>query len=59
VKHTGETGHSKKEFNATELINDHIGDFLRLTLWDYDGHPIKVLSSCNIVDEQWIEIFSS
>ena len=55
-----ETGHSaEKEFNATELINDHIGDSHEFHIADYDGHPITFYLPVILWTNNGLEIFSS
>lgn len=34
-------GHEKKEFNATELINSHIGDAHDFHIFDWNGHAVS------------------
>lgn len=56
----GETGHSaEKEFNATELINDHIGDSHEFHIADYNGHPITFYLPVILWTNNGLEIFSS
>ena len=56
----GETGHSaEKEFNATELINSHIGDSHEFHIADYDGHPITFYLPVILWTNSGLEIFSS
>ncbi|RYJ53231.1 ATP synthase F0 subunit A [Flavobacterium petrolei] len=56
----GETGHSaEKEFNATELINDHIGDSHEFHIADYDGHPITFYLPVILWTNNGLEMFSS
>ena len=39
--HATATSHEEKEFNATDLINSHIGDSHEFHLADWGGHPIS------------------
>jgi F-type H+-transporting ATPase subunit a len=56
----GETGHSaEKEFNATELINDHIGDSHEFHIADWGGHPISFYLPVILWTNSGLEIFSS
>lgn len=56
----GESGHSeKKEFNATELINDHIGDSHEFHIADWNGHPITFYLPVILWTNNGLEIFSS
>jgi ATP synthase subunit 6 len=56
----GETGHSaEKEFNATELINDHIGDSHEFHIADWDGHPISFYLPVILWTNNGLEVFSS
>lgn len=55
-----ETGHSKeKEFNATELINSHIGDSHEFHIADWNGHPITFYLPVILWTNNGLEIFSS
>ena len=56
----GESGHSEeKEFNATELINDHIGDSHEFHIADWNGHPITFHLPVILWTNTGLEIFSS
>lgn len=56
----GETGHSeKKKFDATELINDHIGDSHEFHIADWNGHPITFYLPVILWTNSGLEIFSS
>lgn len=57
----GETvGHEvEKEFNASELINAHIGDSHDFHIADWDGHPISFSLPIILWTKNGLEIFSS
>ena len=41
AEHHAPASHQEKEFNATDLINSHIGDSHEFHLADWGGHPIS------------------
>jgi len=41
AEHHATASHQEKEFNATDLINSHIGDSHEFHLADWGGHPIS------------------
>lgn len=57
----GETvGHEiEKEFNASELINSHIGDSHDFHIADWNGHPISFNLPVILWTKNGLEIFSS
>ncbi|KUJ62674.1 ATP synthase F0 subunit A [Flavobacteriaceae bacterium CRH] len=57
----GETvGHEiEKEFNASELINSHIGDSHDFHIADWDGHPVSFSLPVILWTNNGLEIFSS
>lgn len=48
-----------KEFNATELINSHIGDSHDFHIADWNGHPISLSLPIILWTDNGLEIFSS
>lgn len=54
-----ETSHEKKEFNASELINSHIGDSHEFHVADWNGHPISFYLPVILWTDNGLEIFSS
>lgn len=48
-----------KEFNASELINDHIGDSHEFHIADWDGHPISFYLPVILWTDNGLTIFSS
>lgn len=55
-----EAGHSaEKEFNATELINEHIGDSHEFHIADWAGHPISFYLPVILWTNSGLEIFSA
>jgi F-type H+-transporting ATPase subunit a len=59
VAHNEAGTHEKKEFNATELINDHIGDSHEFHIADWDGHPISLYLPVILWTEKGLEVFSA
>ena len=51
--------HEKKEFNASELINSHIGDSHDFHIADWNGHPISFALPIILWTNSGLEIFSS
>lgn len=51
--------HEKKEFNASELINSHIGDSHDFHIADWNGHPISFALPIILWTDNGLEIFSS
>ena len=51
--------HKKEEFNATELINSHIGDSHEFHIADWGGHPISFYLPVILWTNNGLEIFSS
>ncbi|MCL5127292.1 F0F1 ATP synthase subunit A [Algibacter sp. L4_22] len=54
----GEHG-DDKEFNASELINGHIGDSHEFHIADWDGHPISFYLPVILLSDNGLTIFSS
>jgi F-type H+-transporting ATPase subunit a len=48
-----------KEFNASELINDHIGDSHEFHIADWDGHPISFYLPVILWTDNGLTVFSS
>jgi len=59
AEHHGEGAHEKKAFNATELINSHIGDAHEFHIADWGGHPISFYLPVILWTNNGLEIFSS
>ena len=59
AEHHGEAAHGEKEFNATELINSHIGDAHEFHIADWGGHPISFYLPVILWTNNGLEIFSS
>ena len=59
VKAHGENvGHEiEKEFNASELINSHIGDSHDFHIADWDGHPVSFSLPVILWTKNGLEIF--
>jgi F-type H+-transporting ATPase subunit a len=49
----------EKEFNATDLINSHIGDSHEFHVADWNGHPISFYLPVILWTNSGLEIFSS
>ena len=54
-----EVSHEKKAFDATELINSHIGDSHEFHIADWGGHPISFYLPVILWTNTGLEIFSS
>lgn len=54
-----EVSHEKKAFDATELINSHIGDSHEFHIADWGGHPISFYLPVILWTNSGLEIFSS
>lgn len=52
-------GEAEKEFNASDLINSHIGDSHEFHIADWDGHPISLYLPVILWTNNGLEIFSS
>ncbi|WP_291871520.1 F0F1 ATP synthase subunit A [Maribacter sp.] len=53
-------GHDdEKEFNASELINGHIGDSHEFHIADWDGHPISFYLPVILWTDNGLTVFSS
>ena len=59
AEHGTHAASEEKEFNATELINDHIGDSHEFHIADWDGHPISLYLPIILWTENGLEVFSS
>ena len=59
AEHGAHDAPEKKEFNATELINDHIGDSHEFHIADWDGHPISLYLPVILWTNNGLEVFSS
>jgi F-type H+-transporting ATPase subunit a len=51
--------HKEEEFNASDLINSHIGDSHEFHIADWDGHPISFYLPVILWTENGLTIFSS
>lgn len=49
----------EEEFNATEMINSHIGDSHEFHIADFNGHPISFYLPVILWTDNGLEIFSS
>jgi len=58
-EHHAEATHEKKEFNATELINSHIGDSHEFHIADWGGHPISFYLPVILWTNNGLEVFSA
>lgn len=56
--HTKENSH-EKEFNASEMINEHIGDSHEFHIMDWNGHPISFNLPVILWTNDGLKIFSS
>ncbi len=54
-----DSAHETEEFNATQLINSHIGDSHEFHVADWDGHPISFYLPVILWTNSGLEIFSS
>jgi ATP synthase subunit 6 len=59
VEHHPEVTHEKKEFNATDLINSHIGDSHEFHIADWEGHPISFYLPVILWTDNGLEVFSA
>jgi ATP synthase subunit 6 len=59
VAHNEAGTHEKKEFNATDLINEHIRDSHEFHIVDWDGHPISLYLPVILWTEKGLEVFSA
>jgi F-type H+-transporting ATPase subunit a len=59
VEHHAEATHEKKEFNATDLINSHIGDSHEFHIADWEGHPISFYLPVILWTDNGLEVFSA
>ena len=50
---------AEKEFNATDLINSHIGDSHDFHIADWNGHPISLSLPIILWTNSGLEVFSS
>jgi ATP synthase subunit 6 len=58
--HAENVGHEiEKEFNASELINSHIGDSHDFHIADWNGHPVSFSLPIILWTNNGLEIFSS
>lgn len=59
VEHHADATHGKKEFNATDLINSHIGDSHEFHIADWEGHPITFYLPVILLTDNGLEVFSA
>ena len=59
VKHENSVSHTEKEFNASEMINEHIGDSHEFHIMDWNGHPISFYLPVILFTNNGLNIFSS
>jgi len=59
AEHAVPVAHEEKEFNATDLINSHIGDSHEFHIADWGGHPITFYLPVILLTDNGLEIFSS
>ncbi len=57
--HEAHAAPEKKEFNATELINDHIKDSHEFHIADWEGHPISFYLPVILWTNNGLEVFSA
>lgn len=57
--HHGEHGNEGKEFNASDLINSHIGDSHEFHIFDWDGHPVSFYLPVILLTDNGLSVFSS
>lgn len=57
--HGEAVSHEEKEFNAGELINDHIGDSHDFHVADWNGHPISFSLPIILWTNNGLTVFSS
>lgn len=59
AEHHAAASHQEKEFNATDLINSHIGDSHEFHLADWGGHPISFYLPVILWTNNGLAAFSS
>ena len=59
AEHGVQVAHEEKEFNATDLINSHIGDSHEFHIADWGGHPISFYLPVILWTDNGLEIFSA
>lgn len=52
-------GQEAKEFNASDLINSHIGDSHEFHIFDWDGHPVSFYLPVILLTDNGLAVFSS
>lgn len=57
--HEASSPHDEKEFNASDLINSHIGDSHEFHIADWGGHPISLYLPVILWTDNGLTIFSS
>lgn len=57
--HENSNSQKEKEFNASEMINEHIGDSHEFHIIDWKGHPISLYLPVILLTDNGISIFSS
>ncbi len=57
--HHDEHGHEGKEFNASDLINSHIGDSHEFHIFDWNGHPVSFYLPVILLTDNGLSVFSS
>ncbi len=58
-KHQNLDSHSEKEFNASEMINEHIGDSHEFHIMDWNAHPISFYLPVILFTNNGLTVFSS
>lgn len=58
-KHENSDSHPEKEFNASEMINEHIGDSHEFHIMEWNGHPISFYLPVILFTDNGLTVFSS
>lgn len=51
--------HEEKEFNASDMINEHIGDSHEFHIAEWNGHPISFYLPVILLTDNGLSVFSS
>lgn len=57
--HSESNSHEEKEFNASEMINEHIGDAHEFHIMEWNGHPISFYLPVILWTDNGLAVFSS
>lgn len=59
TNHENLDSHTEKEFNASEMINEHIGDSHEFHVMDWNSHPISFYLPVILYTNNGLTVFSS